>query len=184
MSKARRFSRITTLSKQLAVSILSLLAAAGCSGKSLPLHREPPVLPDTFSAQIDFTVNDLDGSAQLNQTDGTLELSFLKPETLSGFTASLSGGEVSLSFGGVAASLGESLPDGALITVLADAFALARSPEETEASPGGGDWTFAGTLPDAAGDFQLTVSSDGLPTLLIAEKAGITVLFTQAGPAF
>lgn len=177
MSKVNWFSR-AAISKVIISSLLLLTTA--CSGRGLSLNKEPPALPEAFSAQIDFAIGGLDGSALLTQTDGTLELSFQQPDTLSGLSACLTDGDVSLSFGDVTAFVGESLPDGALITVLADAFTLSRTPETVTTASGTECWIFAGALPDTAGDFQLTVSSDGLPTALIAEKAGITVLFTQA----
>lgn len=157
-----------------------LMAVAGCSSETIPVLRKPPSLPAAFTAQINFSMNALSGSAILTRPDDTgLQLDFLMPETLSGYNITISDGDISVSFGDVTAALGETLPDGALIAVLDDALTFSAVPEQIEAVPQGENWELTGTLPKASGDFRLTVSGDGLPISLIAEHAEISVNFLQ-----
>ena len=139
---------------------------------------EPPQLPDTFTALIAFSVHSLDGTAAMTMDDG-LELQFLSPETLLGYRICVRDGEVTLAYDDTVSDLGESLPDGALVTVLHDALsAEEESLQKVFADP---VWEFSGTLPKAAGTFLLTVSDTGIPLELLAQHAGISVRFSDTG---
>ena len=179
MSKASHFHRLKC-SAALFFSLLLPWNLSGCTGKAFPALQEPPELASAFTAQIAFSVSDLSGTALLTKTaENTLRLDFQTPETLNGYTAAIDENGVALSFGSVTVSLGDSLPDGALITVLENALTLSAQPEEVQTAFQDGFWQFSGTLPKASGGFLLTVSSDGIPMELIAERAGISVVFSQ-----
>ena len=153
---------------------LLILSLIGC--KQAPL---PPQLPDAFASEIAFTVHSLQGTAALRMEDG-LELKFLSPETICGCRISVKEQEITLSYDDTVSALGDSLPDGALISVLHDALSAEEEGlQKTFADPG---WEFSGTLPKAAGTFLLTVSDTGIPLELSAEHAGISVVFSDTEP--
>lgn len=155
-------------------ALLLMLSLTGC--KQTPL---PPQLPDAFTSEIAFTVHSLEGTAALRMEDG-LELEFLSPETLCGCRIAVKEQEITLAYEDTVSALGDSLPDGALISVLHDALSAEEEGlQKTFADPG---WKFTGTLPKAAGAFCLTVSDTGIPLELLAEHAGITVAFSDTEP--
>lgn len=184
----------------------------GCGISSVPdliPTQNPPRIPDTFACDIQFSMEGLEGTARLEcpgrseelrdtsaaATDGSggMELSFSAPETLSGMSVLYLDGMARVQVGGVHGDFltvpdgqGASLPDGALISVLAKAIGLAaHSSREGWTVNQEGEWHFAGNLlgdGDTAperGEFQLTVSGDGLPISLTAGQAGISVRFSQ-----
>ena len=185
----------------------------GCGVSSVPEllpTQDPPKIPETFACDIRFSMEGLEGTARLEcpgrsaelqnssaaaaDPFGGMELSFSAPETLSGVsilyldgTAQVQIGEVQADFLTVPDGQGASLPDGALISVLAKAIGLAaRSPKEGWTATQEGEWCFSGNLlGDGAaapewGGFRLTVSGDGYPISLAADHAGISVKFSQA----
>ena len=200
-----------TLLTIFAVLCQGLLGCGISSVSELIPTQDPPRIPDTFACDIHFSMEGLEGTARLEYPGrseelrdtasaaaadgfGGMELSFSTPETLSGISilyldgmAQVRIGEVQADFLTVPDGQGASLPDGALISVLAKAVGLAaRSPKEGWTVNQEGEWCFAGNLlgdGDTAperGEFQLTVSGDGLPISLTAGHAGISVRFSQA----
>ena len=155
-------------------ALLMLLTLTCCRQEPVP-----PQLPDAFTSEIAFSAHALSGTAALRMKDG-LELEFLSPKTICGYRICVREQEITLSYDDVTSALGDSLPDGALVTVLHDALsAEEESLQKTFADPG---WGFSGTLPKAAGTFLLTVSDTGIPLELLAEHAGISVVFSDTEP--
>jgi len=161
------------------IRFFTLLLAIALSGCSKP--PEPPQLLQSFSSEIAFTAQELTGTASLVKTaENALTLKLQTPETLRGYQLCIQDGEITLSFGDVSSVLTGGLPDGALITVLADV--LSAQGEAVQSVFRDPDWEFTGTLPKAAGAYLLTVSDAGVPQELLAEHAEISVTFLQTEP--
>lgn len=207
-----------TICQRLALTIIVLcLCFTGCRTSSIPQPlSDPPQIPSSFTCEIQFSMEGLEGTAHLERpgrseelqnpsmapldAESGLELCFSSPDTLTGVTILYLDGTARIQIDGVYADFptipggqDRTLPDGALISVLAKVLRQASVSDSREnwTQPREDEWQFAGNLfgntditsaPDT-GNFRLTVSDGGLPISLSAENAGISVQFYQVSPA-
>lgn len=162
-----------------ALAVLCLcLIFGGCSASSVPdLLPDPPQIPQSFTCEIQFVMDGLEGAAHLERPGRSeelqtpseaplnagsgLELCLLAPKTLEGITLLYLDGMVRIEAEGVKADFltvpdgqGTALPDNALLSVLAKALDQASgSARQKERWTCEGDgWIFTGTLLNNSSD--------------------------------
>jgi len=191
------------------ITLYSILP--GCSETVPELLPNPPQLPQSFTCEIHFTIEGLEGTAQLshpgrseelqpssaaplNPASG-LEICFSAPETLSGVSILCLDDLARIQIDDVTVNLltafdgqNASLPEGSLISILSkaiEAVSLSSQAGENWSHDRDSDnWVFTGSLDGGleGSSFRLTVSNDGLPIDLAVDDAGISVQFSQVCP--
>lgn len=148
------------------------LVLPGCSSTMPELLPDPPQIPPSFTCEIQFSMEGLEGTAHLERpgrsgelqsaseaarTDNGLELCFSAPETLSGVSILFLDGKARIQIGNVTSDFltipngrEAALPDGALISVLGNAMEQASLPsqpkENWSQNKENSEWIFTGNL--------------------------------------
>ena len=161
------------------------LALPGCSETVPELLANPPQIPQSFTCEIQFSMEGLEGSAHLERPgrsgelqppsaaplnpDSGLEICFSAPETLAGVSilclediSQVQIGSVTADFLTSSDGQNNALPNGSLVSVLSKAISLASLPsqprENWSQEKDSSNWIFTGNL---AGNMETPSSHAG-----------------------